>query len=684
MLSAGYAQNEKIDSLLRVLPDLNGSDRFQALYALGYEYIDVDNVKAEAYAVDAFKLGLSLGDSLMMVQASRIQGSALRRMERLNEAIDVSVKALGIARRNKYKEDEKILLNAIAIAYSYKAEYDKALDYHFQSLIVREQGGNKPEISITLNNIGFVYFKLKNYEKAIEYFNRSLVFKRESNDTHDLDRLLINIGLSYNHLKKFEFALKYINEGLQSCGATCSDQIIIEGKFGLGVSFFGLKKYPESEEEFKQSLAISRRTESKRWQSECLVYLAKIAITRNETESAEKFLEEAELLASNAGYNQLLMDAYKQFSVLYNQTKNFEKASLYQDKYILLKDSLISEDLVKNIAKIQTNFEERENIATIASKEVVIRQQRYLNVAIAVIALLAGLLILVLQRGNRTIKKVNAALSEAKQTIEEQNKKLQILNKNLDKEVRAKTSDLEKANHSLHRVVDELDNFIYKTSHDIRGPLASLKGICNIALMDVKDEVALKYLSKLDVTAEKLNTILTRLLIVNQINNSAIKTDDLIDFDHVVNDVLLLEKKKGLPARLEIRKSIDPDIVFRSDKEFIRIIFENLIDNAIKFYNDSERVEPFVDIRVMKEDHSLLIRVIDNGIGISEIHPDKIFQMFSRASERSETGGIGLFITKTATEKLGGTVGLKTTPEGYTEFFVKFNLDSVPVRQIMD
>ncbi|MBL7856915.1 MAG: tetratricopeptide repeat-containing sensor histidine kinase [Cyclobacteriaceae bacterium] len=681
MLSAGYAQNERIDSLLKVLPERKGGERFQVLYALGYEYIDVDNPKAEAYAVDAFQLASSLGDSLRMVQASRIQGSALRRMERITEAIDVSLSALNIAKRNHFEDEVKILLNSIALAYTFKAEYDKALDFHFQSLVAREKKGNKPEISITLNNIGFVYFKLKNYDQAIVYFSRSLTLKREAGDRHDLDRLLINIGLSYNHLKNYEFALKYINEGLQECGVDCSDQIIIEGKFGLGVSFFGLKQYNKSEQEFKQSLEISRKTESKRWQSESLVYLAKIAIIRNETESAKKFLEEAEALASHAGYNQLLMDAYKQFSALYNQSKDFEKASFYQDRYIKLKDSLISEELVKNIAKIQTRFEERENRATIASKEVVIKQQRDLNIAIAVIALLAGLLILVLQRGNRTIKKVNAALSEAKQTIEDQNTKLHILNKDLDNEVRAKTSDLEKANHSLHRVVDELDNFIYKTSHDIRGPLASLKGICNIAMMDVKDEEALKYFNKLDVTAEKLNTILTRLLIVNQINNSAIKADDLINFEHVVNDVLLLEKKKGLPVRLDIRKSIGSNIVFYSDKEFVRIILENLIDNAIKFYNDSDRVEPFVDIRVEKLDDSVLIRVIDNGIGISEIHPDKIFQMFSRASERSETGGIGLFITKTATEKLGGIVGLKTTPEGYTEFFVKFSLLSAPVLQ---
>jgi signal transduction histidine kinase len=246
-------------------------------------------------------------------------------------------------------------------------------------------------------------------------------------------------------------------------------------------------------------------------------------------------------------------------------------------------------------------------------------------------------------------------------------------NVSLNAELHDKNVDLQRANESLHKVNEELDNFIYKTSHDIRGPLASLKGMCNVALMDVKDPLALNYLSKLDITAEKLNTILTRLLIVNQINNSSLAADN-IDFESIVDDVLLLERKKGLPRRLSISKDICPKINFQSDKEFVRIILENLIDNAIKFHNDSDRVEPFVNISIHEKDDHVSINVVDNGIGISEGHPDKIFQMFSRASERSETGGIGLYITKTAAEKLGGTVHLKTTPEGYTEFYVKLPL----------
>jgi signal transduction histidine kinase len=105
----------------------------------------------------------------------------------------------------------------------------------------------------------------------------------------------------------------------------------------------------------------------------------------------------------------------------------------------------------------------------------------------------------------------------------------------------------------------------------------------------------------------------------------------------------------------------------------VRIVLENLIDNAIKFYNDSERVDSFLNIHIScVENDGVKVRVVDNGIGISESSPSKLFQMFSRASERSETGGIGLYITKTATEKIGGKVGLLTTPEGYTEFYVNF------------
>jgi signal transduction histidine kinase len=676
-------ENRTIDSLKSLINDRSGVGLFDIYYDLTFEYATIDQLDNSLEVINRAKeIAHQLADSNRIVKSGRVRSQILRRLDRTNEAIEEFLNVLPIAKRNNLSNEVKYILNGLGFAYTLQSDYDKALECHFQVLLIREKEGDTGEIHVTLNNIGLVYFKLKDYERALEYYFRSLEYDDKLGKTSFRPSLLINIGLCFNQKRNYQEARKYIHEAFETCGEKCTGAVRIEGQFGLGVSHFiqgevesSPEAYLEAAKYFNQSKNVARELNDKRWQLENLVYLSRIFTKVDDFAAAKQSLDSAELIAQNTEYKVLLIEIYRGFTMLYRKSGDLRQEANYQNKYIFLKDSVYSDALIRNLSKVTTQYEEHDNLATIKANEQVIKQQQDLNVSFAIIALLAGLLILLVQRSNRTIKRVNVQLSDAKNTIEEQNAKLQILNTDLDAEVKLKTSDLEKANQSLHRVVDELDNFIYKTSHDIRGPLASLKGICNIALLDVKDEVALKYLNKLDVTAEKLNTILTRLLIVNQINNSSLKTDELVNFEQVVNDVLLLERKKGLPPRLKIDKFIDKDLRFFSDKEFVRIILENLIDNAIKFYNDSERIEPFVRIYISKEKEQIIIRVIDNGIGISEIHPDKIFQMFSRASERSETGGIGLFITKTATEKLGGSVSLKTTPEGYTEFFVRFNVD---------
>ncbi|HEU5292836.1 MAG TPA: tetratricopeptide repeat-containing sensor histidine kinase [Cyclobacteriaceae bacterium] len=674
---------QSIDSLKQVLQGSSGANKFDVLFSLSRASTAVSWDDAFDYANQANELALELSDSLRIVKSYRLKAQILRRLDKLDDAIRTFETAFAIAKRNQrdegYLTEIKYILNGLAIGHTFLANYDKALDFHFQSLVIREKEGDEAEISVTLNNIGIVYFKMRNYEKAKEYFGRSLVMKNEVKDTYDLDRLLINLGMANIHLRNFDEAMDYINRGLSTCGEKCNDDVVIEGEFGLGVANFGLEEMAIAKKHFEKSFQIAKTSGNKRFQAENLVYFAKIAIVEKDTRTAENNLKIVEPLADSAGYNQLLIDTYKQFSILYGLMKDFENASAYQNKYIHLKDSLIGEELVKNIAKIQTNFEERENIATIKLKEEALVRQRNLNFALGTIAALIGLLGFVLYRSNVVTRKVNTALSDAKGIIETQNLRLQNINRELDGKVKEKTADLLKANteldtanQSLSRVNDELDNFIYKTSHDIRGPLASLKGICSVALMDVKDPLALDYLEKLDVSSGRLNVILTRLLIVNQINNAIVGHEE-IDFKSIVDDVILLEKKKGLPPRFEIKKDIQADATLQSDKDLVRIILENLIDNAIKFHNDSERTDPFVHIKISSEDQKgVRVSVVDNGIGIAEARPDKIFQMFSRASERSGTGGIGLYLSKLATEKLGGEIHLRTTPEGHTEFYVYF------------
>jgi signal transduction histidine kinase len=675
ILSFSFAlaqEKSTVDSLKNTLDHAVGSAKFDVLLELFIIYSPNNYEEALYYAEEAYQAALALGDSVSIIKGGRMKSNVLTSMGKNDESIEVLNQILPIAKRNGLDKQVIYILNSLGFSHTYRGSYDKALEYHFQSLVLREKDGDQGAVSISLINIGLVYYKLKDFEKALDYYRRALDIKRSINDKYGMDKLYANMGLCFNQLEKYQDAIKSFNSIFELCGNECSEDIKKEVFNGLGMAYYGMKDYVLSEENLMRSLNLAKQSSDNRFQFENLILLSKIKIAQDRNmDIALMDLKEAQMLAEKTDYVEPLIDIYKILSVIYTKMEDFQSASNYQSKYIHLKDSIYSENLINNLTQVQTKFEERKNIQTIADKEEALSRQRLLNVAIAVIAILSASLVFVLYRSNLVTRRVNKALSEAKSTIEAQNKELTKAKTGLEEEVNRQTKELKIANESLKRVNEELDNFIYKTSHDIRGPLASLKGICNVAIMDVKDPMALDYLKKLDETAGRLNSILTRLLIINQINHASLLNEN-IDFEDIVNDVILLEKKRGLPSRLKIECNIESPIKFYSDASLLRIILENLIDNAIKFYNDSDRIDPFVHIRIAQEDGKIGIYVTDNGIGVTEADPDKIFQMFSRASERSGTGGIGLYLSKLATEKLGGEINFRTTPEKQTEFFALF------------
>jgi signal transduction histidine kinase len=650
---ASSAQDVRmVDSLKSILETQSSKDRYATLIQLTIQYVDKDNNISLGYVEKASQNAIESADTSRIVNSGRIKGQILRRLDRIEEAIALFNNLLPIAKRNSLGNDYKAILNSLALAYTEMANYDKALECHFQSLVIREREGNNQDISISLFNIGLVYYKLNNFEHAINYYNKALRLKREINYLYDIDLLLINIGHCYNSLQKFDLAREYILEALKICGKECPEYKVIDAEYGLGASFFFVQEYDNAKKHFKRALSLSESASNIRLQADNLLMLGRIAIAEGNADQAVELLTRAEQLAQNVGYNRILIDVLRQFSILYKEQKNFELASFYQDKYIHLKDSIISDGLIKNLASVQTKIEERENIKIIATKDEELWQQRQLNIAVATIALLAGLLVFLLY-------KINAARRKA--------------NERLDKEVQDATRDLREAYKLLAEVNKELDHFIYKTSHDIRGPLASLKGLCNVALADVGDPTALGYFSKIDLTASHLDTLLRRLQKINQINHATPKRD-LIDFAGIVHEVEQMERDKGMPSNLSITYQIQPDIQFFSDNELIYLVLENLIDNAIKFH-DPSKANPFVIITISTADQLLKIKVIDNGIGIGQADPEQLFQMFVRATERSASGGIGLYLSRRATEKLGGEIHMCTTPEGYTEFYVILPLE---------
>jgi signal transduction histidine kinase len=100
---------------------------------------------------------------------------------------------------------------------------------------------------------------------------------------------------------------------------------------------------------------------------------------------------------------------------------------------------------------------------------------------------------------------------------------------------------------------------------------------------------------------------------------------------------------------------------------FLKIIVDNLLENAIRFRNPQQ---PHVQLEVTEEKNGVTIMVKDNGIGIEKIYIDKVFEMFFRGSELSKGNGLGLYIVKKAVEKLKGNIKIDSTTNQGTTFLV--------------
>ena len=107
-------------------------------------------------------------------------------------------------------------------------------------------------------------------------------------------------------------------------------------------------------------------------------------------------------------------------------------------------------------------------------------------------------------------------------------------------------------------------------------------------------------------------------------------------------------------------------MLFRS-RTRIEVILNNLLSNAIK-YQDFTKDPSWFSVTVLTSAEDVVIRVSDNGIGIREIHLDKIFNMFYRASENSKGSGLGLYIAKETVFKLGGTIQVQSEFGQFTSF----------------
>jgi signal transduction histidine kinase len=239
---------------------------------------------------------------------------------------------------------------------------------------------------------------------------------------------------------------------------------------------------------------------------------------------------------------------------------------------------------------------------------------------------------------------------------------------------------LRKQNEELIKINRELDSFVYSVSHNLRAPLMSVLGLINLVQIENKktDQSLNHYFGMMQHSIHKLDHTLKEILEYSRNARSELNLD-LVYFDKLVEDsferLMYMEGSDNIQKTVSVMGSEE----LYSDAYRLSVIINNLVSNAIK-YRDTTKENNAIDIRATITDKSVDIVFQDNGIGIYSEFLPRIFDMFFRATERSEGAGLGLYIVKETVEKLHGTIAVTSNFGEGTLFTISIPNMKMPVR----
>ncbi|MTI41358.1 sensor histidine kinase [Fulvivirga lutimaris] len=236
---------------------------------------------------------------------------------------------------------------------------------------------------------------------------------------------------------------------------------------------------------------------------------------------------------------------------------------------------------------------------------------------------------------------------------------------------------VEEQNELLAKTNEELDRFVYSTSHDLKAPLSSILGLINVAEMSNDPKEFGDILSRMRKRVGALNGFIAEIIDYSrntrlEVESSSINLKDLIV--EVIDGLKYYEDSQ----RIDIKIEFDDDLLISSDRGRLKIILNNLIANAIKYHNTSQE-NPFIKIQWDFKEGLGVIKIVDNGTGIDDSLQDKVFNMFFRATESSEGSGLGLYIAKEMTEKISGQLSFESNIGEGTTFFIH-----IPYKPILE
>lgn len=663
------AQNvSRIDSLKSVLTVAKDEQKFAVLNELGFEY------------------RLSIPDS----------------------TIFYCKQAHNLGTQLKIATDLSRPLNFIGLAYAYKGDYQTAFDYYQQAIQVADIQKDSIQLAYTFNNLGRLFFDQGDLKRSYANFIKSQeIFINTNNDP---GKAYVARSLSNLYKSQGDFA-KALTMSLQAYKLRLKigqPRAIISALTELGLVYGDLEKRDSADICFKKadSLALSIKdsisvaeirsgwaeylsnsgnihhadtlahdayrmvvsAENERLLPRVNLLMGKVHVKLQQYDKALIYLKNFFALPIEATLD-LQRDAHFYLSQVYAKTGYDEKATLHINRYLILKESLQSVELARQIEKLQFRLEiekkESENEilkANSARNDAIIAQQRLENIILIAAIVFVSALFYMQYRNTQKKREINKKLEQQYQEIQKHQQEIAIQNEKL-----------EKRNFELSELNHEKDTLMSIVAHDLKSPLNRIHGLADL----IEGEQNLSNNQRKYVTLIKDSTRSGLDLIVDLLDVNSLEVNREPHFTSFGLSAFIHDRVNAFRHYASI-KEIEIKLIEREvedivlDREYLIRIIDNLLSNAVKF---SPR-NSLVIVSVEQVDGFYSIEVKDHGPGFTDKDKQYLFQKFRKLSARPTAGetsnGLGLAIVKILVDRMGGVIELHSVHGEGSEFVLRF------------
>jgi len=226
-------------------------------------------------------------------------------------------------------------------------------------------------------------------------------------------------------------------------------------------------------------------------------------------------------------------------------------------------------------------------------------------------------------------------------------------------------SVLEIEQDNLKKANNELDTFLYRSSHDLRAPLTTISGIVQVLKLESDEEKKKDYLILIDQRVTQADNVIKDIITLRKGQKLGLNIKEVDLKKELEKEFDLLKSPSAKP--LDFHISVEGDQLLKTDPERLHTIITNILSNSIKYHNYDQK-NPWIRVQSIRREDGIDLSISDNGVGIDDKHLSKIFEMFYRANKTSTGSGLGLYLVKDAIDLMKGTIEVHSEKNIGTDF----------------